>query len=431
MLVSAELSLRFVKFRVVGRGYVRFVNRIGRRGCGLKSLIPRRCQIFIMAILFCTLGSASARSTLYDFKMVQQENVMLHFDLDATGIVPKLFSLAGPHRLVIDLPDTRLDTRLPSETFSQGAVRSIRYAQHGEGFLRVVLDLRRAVTPTYSLVPRQGGERLIVDLGVKGSPAFTNSAPQIQQPVVLRDAVVVIDAGHGGKDPGAIGQRETLEKDITLAVAKKLYAVLKARPGVRPVLVRDDDVYVKLRERMGIARQEGADLFVSIHADAIERNEAKGSSVYTLSLDGATSEAAAFLAKRENEAAALYGDVELDGMDDILRQTLLNLAQSSTLERSMEAGADILVELRQIGNVHKQAVEQAEFAVLKSPDVPSVLIETAFISNRQEEKKLNSADYQQALAEAIERGITRFLMRRAPEGTHLAAQRRLRSAATE
>jgi len=384
-----------------------------------------------MAILFWIAGSVSAQTTLYEFKMVQQENVMLHFDLDASGTVPDLFSLADPHRLVIDLPNTRLDTPLPSETFSQGAVRSIRYAQHGEAYLRVVLDLRRAVSPTYSLVPRQGGERLIVDLGVKGSPALAASAPEVLQQIPLRDAVVVIDAGHGGKDPGAIGQRETLEKDITLAVAKKLHAVLKARPGVRPVLVRDDDVYVKLRDRMGMARQEGADLFVSIHADAIERNEAKGSSVYTLSLDGATSEAAAFLAKRENAAAALYGDVELDGMNDLLRQTLLNLAQGSTLERSMEAGADILAELKQIGNVHKQAVEQAAFAVLKSPDVPSVLIETAFISNRQEEKKLNSADYQQALAEAIERGITRFLMRRAPEGTHLAAQRRQRSAANE
>lgn len=385
----------------------------------------------MLVLLFWLVGPLAAQNSLYGFNMVQQDNVMLHFDLNTTDVQPELFSLAEPNRLVIDLPRTQLNTQLPSEDFAQGVVRSIRSAQHEDSYLRVVLDLRRAVSASYHLIPRQGGQRLVVDLGVKGNPALVAAQPQTINQAPLRDAVVVIDAGHGGKDPGAIGQRKTQEKDITLAVAKKLYAVLEARPGIKPLLVRDADVYVALRLRMELARRQGADLFVSIHADAINRNDAKGSSVYTLSIDGATSEAAAFLAKRENNAAALYGEVELDGMDDILRKTLLNLAQGSTLERSMEAGADILSELKEIGNVHKQAVEQAAFAVLKSPDVPSVLIETAFISNRQEEKKLNSASYQQTLAEAIERGITRFLIRRAPEGTHLAAQRRKQPAIAE
>ncbi|MFT7214751.1 MAG: N-acetylmuramoyl-L-alanine amidase, partial [Granulosicoccus sp.] len=240
----------------------------------------------------------------------------------------------------------------------------------------------------------------------------------------LRDTVVAIDAGHGGRDPGAIGPRNTYEKDITLAVAKKLYQRLSAQPGIKPVMVREDDVYVGLRERMAIARKHGADLFVSIHADAVKRSAAKGSSVYTLSMGGASSEAAAWLANSENQSAALYGEVMLDGMDDILSQTLLNLTQGSTMERSMEAGADILTELKTVGYIHKPSVEHAAFAVLKSPDIPSVLVETAFISNPEEEKRLKSAKYQEKLAHSIARGIVKYLVRRAPEGTYLAAQRR-------
>ena len=397
----------------------------------MRSLKLTGFRVVMVFVLLCFAGMASAQSTLYGFNMVQQDNVMLHFDLNSTAVSPELFSLADPHRLVIDLPRTQLDTQLPSEQFSQGVVKGIRYAQHDDAYLRVVLDLRRAVSPSYNIVPRQGGQRLVIDLGVRGNPAIAapSARPQVQMP--LRDAVVAIDAGHGGKDPGAVGQRKTLEKDITLAVAKRLNALLEARPGIKPVLIRNTDVFVDLRMRMEIARRAGADLFVSIHADAINRNDAKGSSVYTLSVDGATSEAAAWLAKSENQSAALYGDVALDGMDDILRQTLLNLAQSSTLERSMEAGADILSELKQIGDVHKRSVEQASFAVLKAPDIPSVLVETAFISNRQEEKKLNSARYQQTLAEAIERGVARYLARRAPEGTHLAAERRRNAGTAE
>lgn len=394
----------------------------------MNSWIRGGCQTILLGvfILFmgATIASASAQAKLYGFRMVPQEHVMLHFDLDSSASDADLFMLVNPHRLVIDLPHTVLATELPSETFSQGVVKGIRYSQHGDAYLRVVLDLRFQVVPNYQFVPRQGGQRLVVDLGVKGAAmaAAPNYSSIKQGP--LRNAIVAIDAGHGGKDPGAVGQRKTNEKDITLAIALKLYHRLKSQPGVTPVLIRDSDVYVELRERMNIAHQYGADLFISIHADAINRNDAKGSSVYTLSMDGASSEAAAWLAKSENASAALYGDVELDGMDDILRETILSLAQSATMEMSMEAGAAILGELKKIGNVHKPLVEQAAFAVLKSPDIPSVLVETAFLSNRQEEKKLRSARYQDALAKAIERGVVRYLIKRAPEGTHLAAQRR-------
>ena len=396
----------------------------------------------LLAALTLFVGSAVSEPKLYGFRIVQQDHVMLHFDLDSSAAEAQLFSLADPHRLVVDLPGTTLATELPSETYIQGVVRGVRYAQHKEGYLRVVVDLRRAVAPTYQIIPRQDGQRLVIDLGVEGIPAYTalpNTEAQSQNnqtqtaestsaatiPTAdLRDTVVAIDAGHGGKDPGAIGPRKTREKDITLAVAKKLFKRLQAQPGVKPVMVRADDVYIGLRQRMDIARGYGADLFVSIHADAVKRSAAKGSSVYTLSMKGATSEAAAWLAKSENESAALYGEVALGGMDDFLSQTLLNLTQGSTMERSMEAGADILAELKTVGYIHKPSVEQAAFAVLKSPDIPSVLVETAFISNPEEEKRLKSDKYQERLARSIERGIVKYLQRRAPEGTYLAAQRR-------
>ncbi len=371
-------------------------------------------------------GMAQAGVKLKGFNMVQQENVMLHFDLDSANATADVFSLSNPDRLVIDLPQATLATPMPNETFSQGAVSRIRYAQHGADYLRVVLDLRSTVHASYEFIPRQGGQRLLIDLGVKGDVPAARPVQKIAKQVQLRDAVVAIDAGHGGRDSGAMGQKKTLEKDITLAVALKLFKRLEARPGVTPVLIRDSDVYVELRERMNIARNNGADLFVSIHADAINHNRAKGSSVYTLSLDGASSEAAAWLAKSENEAAALYGDVALDQLENGLRQTILSLAQSATMEMSMEAGADVLNELTQVGAVHKPSVEQAAFAVLKSPDIPSILVETAFISNLQEEKKLNSSRYQEELARAIEKGIARYLDKRAPAGTTLAAERRRR-----
>ena len=399
----------------------------------MKSWIRTFSPWGLLVILLATSGLSSAEPKLFGFRIVQQDHVMLHLDLDSSTAEPELFSLAEPHRLVIDLPGATLATQLPSETFITGVVRGVRYAQHGDAYLRVVVDLRRGVSPTYQIVPRQGGQRLVVDLGVEGAPDYAMlpdatptplPLPRAEATAALRDTVVAIDAGHGGKDPGAVGPLKTQEKNITLAVAKRLYERLSKQPGIKPVLIRRDDTYVGLRMRMDIARGYGADLFISIHADAVKRRTAKGSSVYTLSMDGATSEAAAWLAESENESAALFGDVALDGMDDFLSQTLLNLAQSSTMEMSMEVGADILSELKKIGYVHKPSVEQAAFAVLKSPDIPSVLVETAFISNPEEEKKLKSAKYQDKLAKSIELGVVRYLKRRAPEGTLLAANRR-------
>ena len=374
--------------------------------------------------LISATGNAMAETQLNGFKMVQQDNLMLHFDLDSVDARADMFMLREPHRLVIDLLKATLGTELPSERFDSGVVEGIRYAQHGDDYLRVVLDLRRAIEPVMRIVPRQGGQRLIVDMGVSADASLAGQQRGPASVDNTRNVIVAIDAGHGGKDPGAVGYRKSLEKDIVLDIAIRLHNQLVGVQGIKPVLIREDDVYINLRHRMEIARQAHADIFVSIHADAINHKQAYGSSVYALSMDGATSEAAAWLADSENQAAALYGDVSLSGLEDGLARTLINLTQGNTMERSLEAGAFVLKELEKIGPVHKRSVEQAAFAVLKSPDIPSILIETAFISNPEEEKKLANPDYQEQLAGAIASGLYSYLSRRAPAGTLLAAQRK-------
>lgn len=385
----------------------------------------------LMALLGGTalVGSGLVRAAtarLAAFRRVQQDNVVLHLDLDGSVAGVRVFELVEPDRLVIDLPGTARAAALADERFPDGVVAGVRFGAQADGTLRVVVDLRRAVSPTHRLVTRRGGQRLLVDLGVRGDLARAAASHRRVEEVPLRDVVVAIDAGHGGRDPGAIGQRQTREKDIVLAVARRLEARLARTAGVTPRLIRADDTYVELRDRLARARGHRADLFISVHADAFPRREARGSSVYTLSLDGASSEAAAWIAKSENESAALYGDVTLDGLERGLRETLLDLAQNNTLESSLEMGAAVLEELGEIGHVHKPTVEQANFAVLKSPDIPSVLVETAFISNREEERKLNDPRYQERLAEAVRRGVVDYLGRRAPPGTHLHAARRAR-----
>jgi len=210
---------------------------------------------------------------------------------------------------------------------------------------------------------------------------------------------------------------------VVLAIAIRLHNQLANIKGIRPVLIRDSDVYIHLRERLNKARDAEADIFVSIHADAINHQRARGGSVYALSTDGATSEAAAWLAKKENESATLYGEVTLRGLDDGLAQTLISLTQGNTMERSLELGADVLEQLAKLGPIHKENVEQAAFAVLKAPDIPSILVETAFISNPTEEKKLIDPAYQEHLAVAVGQGLYNYLLRRAPVGTYLATQR--------
>jgi len=380
-------------------------------------------QLLSVTILLTGLCStALAGPKLLGFKMVQQDNLMLHFDLDSVDAEARVFPLKEPHRLVIDLFNATLATRMPSERYGEGVVEGVRYAQHDD-FLRVVVDLRQAIEASWQLVARQDGQRLVINMGVAAAEPARTSGQELTASESTRDVVIAIDAGHGGKDPGAIGRNKTFEKNVVLAVAIRLHNQLVGVRGIRPVLIRDSDVYIDLRERMERARRFNADMFVSIHADAINHETAHGSSVYALSMDGASSEAAKWLAKRENEAAALHGNISLEDLDDGLAKTLINLTQGNTMERSIEAGSYVLNELAKIGPVHKKTVEQAAFAVLKSPDIPSILIETAFISNREDEKKLNNPRYQESLANAIASGLYNYLQQRAPVGTYMASKR--------
>jgi N-acetylmuramoyl-L-alanine amidase len=239
------------------------------------------------------------------------------------------------------------------------------------------------------------------------------------QPAKLRDLVIAIDAGHGGEDPGARGKKGTREKDVVLSIARRLAALVDKEPGMRAVLVRRGDYYIGLRKRMEIARKNRADLFISIHADAFKDRRVQGASVYAVSRRGASSEMARWLAAREN-AADLVGGVSLDDKDDLLAEVLLDLAQTATLEASNEVAGNVLTEMKRIGRVHKRSVQHAGFVVLKSPDIPSLLVETAFISNPSEENRLRSGKHQQKVAAAILGGVRRYFADNPPPGSLVA-----------
>lgn len=354
------------------------------------------------------------------------ESTRLVFDI-SEPVDHKVFVLRDPERLVVDLEDARLLRDADELDFNNSLVSGMRSASRNDRDLRIVLDLRGKTRPkSFLLKPtQQYGHRLVIDLentGLKASSTKTvtrsASQPDNDRP---REVVVAIDAGHGGDDPGALGGRGTREKHVVLAIAKKLEALVKKEPGMRPVMIRSGDYYLSLRKRMQKARENRADLFVSIHADAFHDRRARGASVYVLSQRGATSEAARWLAKSENNSD-LIGGVSLDDKDDLLRSVLLDLSQNATIAASLDVGGNVLNELGRIARLHgNRRVEQAGFMVLKSPDVPSILIETGYISNRQEEKNLASKNYQQKLAKAMLKGIRRYFQHNAPPGTQLAA----------
>ena len=290
--------------------------------------------------------------------------------------------------------------------------------------LRVVLDLGEAVRPQSFLLQPAGryGHRLVLDLKPR------ESGQQRQQPVHTaprgdaRDVVIAIDAGHGGEDPGAVGHKGTHEKAITLAVARQLDRRLDAMRGFRAELIRDGDYYIPLNDRYKKAREMRVDLFVSIHADSFYDQRARGSSVYVLSRSGASSEAARWIAAEENEADQI-GGVELQGKDPVLAEVLYDLAQGASLDASNNVADAILDSLKDVGPVHKSSVEHANFVVLRAPDVPSVLVETAFISNPAEERKLNSSSHRRELARAMAEGIREHFHAMPPQGTWIATNR--------
>ncbi len=333
------------------------------------------------------------------------DHTRIVFDLSGR-IEHDLFTLADPNRVVIDLQNVRKSTALVSEDNQTPILKGIRSAVRQSNDLRVVLDLKNKVRPRSFMLPPsdQKGHRLVIDMHqTELSPTpIKTSREQRQQK--KEQIVIAIDPGHGGKDPGAVGRKGTREKDVTLALAKKLKKIINSKPGYKAVLTRESDRFVVLRKRVETARKHQADLFISLHADAFKSPRVEGASVYALSLNGATSEAARWLAEKEN-AADLIGGISLDDKDQLIASVLLDLSQTATIQDSLELGSDILGHLGKVGKLNKREVQQAGFAVLKAPDMPSILIETAFISNPNEERRLKSAKHQQKIANAIFKGV--------------------------
>jgi len=333
---------------------------------------------------------------------------------DLTGeFEHNLFTLADPYRVVIDLKDTRKSEALAISRRTTNLMSGLRSASKGSGRLRVVLDLQGKVRPrSFALKPDgKSGHRLVVDLhatDLSPTPIKTNQ----QERKKRKDHfVIAIDPGHGGRDPGAIGKRGTREKDIALAVGKKMKTLVNRTPGYKAILTRDADRYVSLRHRVKKARQAQADIFVSLHADAFHKSHVKGASVYALSLRGASSEHARLAANKEN-ASDLIGGISLDDKDDMIRSVLLDLSQTATIQDSLELGSDVLSQIGKVSRLNNKKVQQAGFAVLKAPDMPSILIETAFLSNPSEEQKLRSPKHQQKLAKAVFSGVRSHLKNR-------------------
>jgi len=337
----------------------------------------------------------------------------------------QLFTLHDPERVVVDLQEAAYSATADLDPGHSGVITGVRHGQPRPETLRVVLDLSAGVdVKSFMLNPTgQYGHRLVLDMfEAKGqrAPAAVKLAASIEQGD--RDVIVAIDAGHGGEDPGAIGKNRTQEKNVVLQVARRLKAAVDAEPGMRGELIRDGDYYIPLRERYERARRARADLFISIHADAFKNRSVSGSSVFVLSQRGASSEFARLIADTEN-ASDLVGGVSLNDKDDLLASVLLDLSQSATIQASDQVATDILASLRRSVQVHKPIVGRANFLVLKSPDVPSVLVETAFISNPTEERRLTEREFQQQMADAIAAGVRRYFLSSPPPGTWLAANR--------
>jgi len=376
------------------------------------------------------------------------DNTRLVFDLSGP-VQHSVFTLSAPNRLVIDINGATLAAPLSVST-SNTPITSVRSAQRTPTDLRVVVDLKKSVTPkSFTLAPNaQYGNRLVVDLYDQESDAIAATAPSAPpapvpapattpavpvtpaQPAIKlppvpagkRDIVVAIDAGHGGEDPGASGSRGQHEKDIVLQIAKELQRQINTEKGYRAELTRTGDYFIPLRKRTEIARKKGADLFISIHADAAPSRAAFGASVFALSDRGATSETARWLADTENRSDLIggAGNVSLDDKDRMLAGVLLDLSMTATLSSSLNVGQKVLGNMGRVTSLHKQRVEQAGFMVLKSPDIPSILVETGFISNNNEAAKLATSSHQQALARSIHTGVRQYFQQNPPPGTYVA-----------
>ena len=384
------------------------------------SMIRQRLKLICLLLLLNT--AANAGSTV--------ENVRIWSEKDKTRVVLDLsrsvdhniFTLRGPDRIVIDLKDSRLAESLANLPKGEGTVRSIRSAIRSDGQLRVVLDLTQGVrSRTFTAGPNsQYGDRLVIDLTKAGNLTPVKRASENYTPG--RDVVIAIDAGHGGKDPGSLGKRSK-EKDLVLSISKELARRIDAEPGMRAVLIRDRDVFVDLGHRVTKARQHNADLFISIHADAYHDSRANGASVFALNLDRADREARNTLS-RTNREQVKVGDVTLNDKDPVLASVLYDLSQNAAMSASNDVGNRVSIQLSRVAKMHSKKVKEKSLAVLTSAEMPSILVETGFISNPGEEKKLRDKRHQERLAAAILAGVRDYFYSSSPSDTQIAMDAR-------
>jgi N-acetylmuramoyl-L-alanine amidase len=391
-----------------------------------------RCLAVVLAALFLGFAGAGAAQAQVLSTRIWPARDYTRLTIESKDEIQySIFSVKDPARLVLDLEVAELPPVL-AELHTKVAeddpyIQGLRTARNRPGVVRLVLDLKTDVKPqAFTLRPiAEYGYRLVLDIypavpvdplaalieqSQKSSPRQTFNRETAR---VTRLATVVIDPGHGGEDPGAIGRRGSREKDITLMIGRRLKALIDAEPNMRALLTREGDYALQLGTRVEKARQVKADLFVSIHADSFVRPHARGSSVFALSDRRATSEMARALAKKQNEADLIAG-VNLKGKDDYLKRTLLDLSQTASIDHSLRLGNFVLARLGGVNTLHKPTVEQASFAVLTAHDMPSILVETAFISNPEEEKRLNDTAYQDRLAKAILDGIRDYFSKNPP-----------------
>lgn len=394
-------------------------------------------QRFIFVCLCIWPFIASAYLNQITDLHVERHDTHCRLSLDATAPIQyHVITLSNPARLVLDVRNAHVVRFFQRRLLADTPIKDIRIGSHQNHQLRLVFDLKQPVgIKAYSLKPanHQSYYQLVLDLHWKQSTArpryVLDDAPSHAKmiesttiPKRSKEIIVVIDPGHGGKDPGAIGVLGAEEKNIVYQISKELQQAINQQAGFRAYLTRTGDYYLPLRDRLAIARKYKADLFIAIHADVYRDHQARGATVFTLSQRGATSEAARWLAKRENESE-LMGGVDLADKNNLLKSVLINLSQSATIHASLSAGQEIIKSLANISSLHHKKIEQAAFVVLKSPDVPSLLIETGFISNPKEESRLINKNYQQHLAMALMRGIKTYFMRSPPQGTFLSQEK--------
>lgn len=382
--------------------------------------VLRRLSISL-PLLFLPLLPAQA-DTLVEQVRVWPSPMNTRIVFDLSGPVDhNLFQLANPDRVVVDIGQASTHFDPDRLDFQRSLAQGIRLGQRQDGSLRIVVDLSEPVRPrSFTLEPNDTyGHRLVLDLEPKETVVRTLDQVAEEN----RDIIIALDAGHGGEDPGALGPDGLLEKDLVLQIARTMQKLIDATPGYSALMVRDGDYYIALRDRAEIARNARADAFLSIHADAFVQPQVNGASLYALSERGATSERASYLAQKENRADLIggVGELSLRDKDDVLASVLLDLSMTATLDSSLRLGAAIIPRMGGVTRMHKSHVEQAGFMVLKSPDMPSLLIETGFISNPQEARRLATASFQRDMAAAIFGGIRDYFESHPPDGTLIAS----------